>query len=300
VVSHVASPPVGRTFQFLACVIAVLLLAFSDQGCRNYFAQIEESRSLAADLRLQFTQAVDSSNRAVMADTDEASVAFASDAEKAIQNLESNVAALLPVLRSANLAPEIQALEEFGRHFAEYRELDRTILTLAVENTNLKAQRLAFGPAREAADHFRDALSAVASSTPPKDRCSADGLIGKAILAVREIQILQAPHIAEPSDAAMTSMELEMASLTATATDAVTSLTQLVPPAERPRLSSALSAFDQFGAISRQIVELSRRNSNVRSLDLSLRTKPALTAACDASLRTLQELLAKEDIKATR
>ena len=80
----------------------------------------------------------------------------------------------------------------------------------------------------------------------------------------------------------------------------VASLTQLVPPGERPALASALSALDRFGEISRQIVKLSRRNSNVRSLELSLLTKPALTAACDASLRTLQQLLAKEDIKAAR
>jgi hypothetical protein len=300
VVSHNAVlPPAGRACQFLACAIAALALALGGQGCRNYFTRIEESRSLAADLRIQFTQAADASNRAVMADTGAASVEFAGEAEKAVRNVESDVAALQPVLRSVNLPAEIQALEEFGKHFAEYRELDRTVLSLAVENTNLKAQRLAFGPAREAADQFRDALGVVASSIPSKDRCRADALIGKAILAVRELQVLHAPHIAEHDDDAMTGMEREMVSLTATAKDAVTSLTELVPP-ERPGPARALSALDRFGEISRQILALSRRNSNVRSLALSLRTKPALTAACDASLRTLQELLSKEDIKATR
>jgi hypothetical protein len=51
--------------------------------------------------------------------------------------------------------------------FAEYRVLDRKILDLAVENTNLKAQRLALGPAQEAADAFRDALKA---ARPPRPR----------------------------------------------------------------------------------------------------------------------------------
>ncbi|HEX7508534.1 MAG TPA: hypothetical protein VF550_17300, partial [Polyangia bacterium] len=68
----------------------------------------------------------------------------------------------------------------------------------------------------------------------------------------------------------------------------------------RPELSIALAALDRFKDFSRQIVALSRRNTNVRSLRLSLQTKPALTAACDASLRALQDLLTKEDIKATR
>jgi len=117
---------------------------------------------------------------------------------------------------------------------------------------------------------------------------------------VREIQILYGPHIAEPNEAAMTSMEQEMANLDANARVAETSLTELVPRDVRPSLSIALSALDRFKDLSRQIVALSRRNTNVRSLKLSLQTKPALTAACDESLRALQDLLTKEDIKATR
>jgi hypothetical protein len=300
VLSLVGFPPSGRTLPFLACIVAALGLAFGGQGCRNFFTQIDDSRRLAADLRLQFNQASDASNRAVMADTDEASVAFAGEAEEAVQIVESDVAALMPLLRSLRLSNEIQLLEQFGKHFAEYRELDRTILTLAVENTNLKAQRLAFGPAQEAANSFRDSLGLVASSVPPKDRCSVEGLVAKATLAVREIQVLHAPHIAEASDAAMASMEQEMANLAASAKAAVVSLTELAPRPAQSALTSARSALDRFEHTSRQILALSRRNSNVRSLQLSLREKPALTAACDQSLRALEDLLAKEDVKATR
>jgi hypothetical protein len=299
VLSLLTFPAARRTSQFLACIVAALGLVFSGQGCRNYYTEIDESRRLAAELRLQFNQAADASNRAVLADTDEASSAFAGEAEQALQGVERDVAVLQPVLRSLSLSQEIQLLEEFAKHFGEYRKLDRTILALAVESTNLAAQRLAFGPARAAADDFRDALGAVASSSPPKDRCSVDGLVAKATLAVREIQVLHAPHIAEPDDAAMTRMEQEMASRATSARAAVVSLTELVPPAH-PALTTALSALDRFEDLSRQIVVLSRRNSDVRSLDLSLRKKPPLTAACDGSLRALQDLLAKEDIKATR
>ncbi len=50
-------------------------------------------------------------------------------------------------------------MDEFNGQSAQYGSLDRNILALAVENTNLKAQRLSFGPAREAADAFRDAVA---------------------------------------------------------------------------------------------------------------------------------------------
>jgi len=52
--------------------------------------------------------------------------------------------------------------------------------------------------------------------------------------------------------------------------------------------------------VSQMFVTLSRRNTNVRSLDLSLREKPPLTAACDESLRALQQLLAAEGSNARR
>ena len=53
--------------------------------------------------------------------------------------------------------------------FTELRELDRSLLALAVQNSNVKAQRLAFGPAREAADGFADRLQEVARSAPGTD-----------------------------------------------------------------------------------------------------------------------------------
>ena len=45
---------------------------------------------------------------------------------------------------------------------------------------------------------------------------------------------------------------------------------------------------------------LSRRNSNVRSLALSLGRKRAVTAECDDVLLALQDTLSKHDFKATR
>jgi hypothetical protein len=266
----------------------------------TFFTQLDDSRRLAADLRLQFNRAADASNRAVMADTDEASIAFSGEAEQVLQLVEKDVVELTPLLQRLGFSNEIQALEAFGKHFVEYRELDRTILSLAVENSNLKAQRLAFGPAREGADAFRDALAVVASSIPPDKHCSGEALILKATLAVCEVQVLHAPHIAERNDEAMTYMEHEMANRNSDARAALSALAELVPSSVGPALAAALAALDRFKDISGQIVLLSRRNTNVRSLELSLRTKPALTAACDGSLIAIQDLLAKEGIKATR
>jgi hypothetical protein len=203
-------------------------------------------------------------------------------------------------LKTLGFQREIELLQQFNKQFSEYRSLDSNILTLAVENTNLKAQRLSFGPAREAADAFRDALKQLAASVPAADHCNVDALVAKATLAVREIQVLQAPHIAEADDSAMTRMEHEMADLDASARDALKALSGVAAPSAPSALANALTALDHFKDISGQIVQLSRRNSNVRSLELSLGAKPALSTACDESLHALQNALAEEESKATR
>jgi hypothetical protein len=286
----------GWRFHRWAVFSVAIVLLF---GCRRHpaaaFTELNEARRLSADLRLQFNRAADASNRAVMADTDEVSVAFAHDTEQTTRIVESDAAALASLLQSLGFPKEIGLLEEFGARLSEYRKLDAKILELAVENTNLKAQRLSFGPAREAADQFCASLASLSS----KDRCRLEELVAKATLAIREIQVLHAPHIAEADDATMTSMEKEMAAREAAASDALNALTAVVG-AEAPALSAARASLDRFNDLSRQIVRLSRRNSNVRSLELSLRSRPALSAACDDDLRQLQEALAKEGFNATR
>jgi hypothetical protein len=280
---------------------AMIALAVGCKGAPSaVFVELSEARLLAGDLRVQFNKASDASDRAVMADTDEASIAFAKDASRIEALVKTDVQALGPRLSSLAYPSELAALHAFEGHLAAYDKVDRDILELAVENTNLKAQRLSFGPTREAADHFRDALNALPQSTIPKDRCRVEALIAKAVLAVREIQVLQAPHIAASDDAAMTRLESDMATLSATARESVKALPELLGPSASQQVGAAVTALEKFDGLSREIVKLSRRNSNVRSLELSLRQKPALTASCDEDLRALQDALAKEAFTATR
>ena len=52
--------------------------------------------------------------------------------------------------------------------------------------------------------------------------------------------------------------------------------------------------------LNAQLIALSRRNTNVRSLALSLGQKRMLTATCEDSLRALQDALGKRGFSATR
>jgi hypothetical protein len=292
-----------RARAIAGCWIAIVAIcAIAANGCNvnRALKQPSEARRLSSDLLVQFTRAADASNRAVMADTDAASVEFAREAEQAKEGVQKDIHALGPVLQGLKFADEGRLLQQFIGRFAEYNTLDRHILDLAVENTNLKAQRLSFGPAQDAATSFSDALEAFIPAVPANDTWRVKALVATAVASVREIQVLQAPHIADPDDSAMTRLEQRMSSAEAAARTTLATLTTIVPPASRSRLAAASAALDQFMAANAQIVALSRRNTNVRSLALSLNQKRPLIAACEESLHALSDALAKHGYPAGR
>lgn len=278
----------------------VLLVIATACDVNSALERLSEARHLSADLLVHFTKAADAGNRAVMADTDEASSAFAREAEEEAQAVQAGADALGPILEGLNYADETRLLQEFVGRFAEYRELERRILDLAVENTNLKAQRLSFGPAQEAADAFRGSIELVAPADAARDAWRVKAMVATAVAGVREMQVLQAPHIAEADDAGMTRIEERMATSEAAVRKALETLAPLVQPASRPRLAAAVADLDRFMGLHAQIMSLSHRNTNVRSLALSLNQKGKLTGTCEDSLRALRDALAKRGFVGTR
>jgi hypothetical protein len=270
------------------------------RGAESVLQRMSEAQKLAAELQLQFTRATDATNLAVMADTDEASTEFAGQAKEGSQTVEKDVAALRPLLIGLMYSDEVRLLDEFDKRFAEYQKLDRQILELSVENTNLKAQRLSFGPAQEAADAFHGSLEAIVDRARAEDAWQIRALVWSARAAVSNIQVLQARHIAEPADDAMTRLEGKMAAAEDVARDALTALGPLLSPDAGAQMHAAQASLDSFLGLNREILTLSRRNSNVRSLSLTLGEKRRLTAQCEDTLRALDQALARRGFVATR
>lgn len=284
-------------------IATIAFVIAAANGCGDVNAALQQlaaARHLSSDLHIQFIKAADASNRAVMADTDPTSVASAREAEQAKQAVKKDLDALGPMLQSLHYEDESRILQDFVTRFAEYDAVDRRILELAVENTNLKAQRLSFDAAQDAADELRDALEPLVGSAPAGEAWQVRALVATAIAAVRDIQVLQAPHIASPEDAVMARLEKRMASSEAAARAALRTLATVVAPPSRPKIAAATAALTQFMDVHRQILALSHRNTNVHSLALSLSQKPAATAACEDRLGALQEALAKRGPKVAR
>jgi hypothetical protein len=282
-----------------AVALALAAVASSCVNPLTALPKLFEARRLSTELHVSFTRAADASNRAVMADTDEASIAAKDEAVKARQVVDRDLEALQPILHDLGYIDEQRDLGLFRARYEEYRRLDDEILPLAVENSNLKAQKLSFGAAQDAAAEFRASLDDAVRLAPPAQANAAALAAERARSSVLEIQVLQAPHIAASDDAAMTRMEGAMKESAASAKAALDRLKAMLPRAAAP-LAAADSALAHFLDINTQIVALSRKNTNVRSLALSMGRKRAVTAECEDQLVALGEALAKHESTATR
>ena len=119
-------------------------------------------------------------------------------------------------------------------------------------------------------------------------------------MTVREIQVLQGPHIADADEAVMTKMEKQMSTSQTAARKSLDTLRPIVSAASRPKLDAAAAALKRFLELNTQIIALSRRNTNVHSLMLSLDEKRKMTLACQDNLRALQAALSKRGYSGIR
>jgi hypothetical protein len=284
----------------------VTTLSIGCSGEQAVLTQQFEADHLGGQLHVEFARGNEATNRAVLADTDEASSAAAQEAKAAMTAAADSFARLAPLLSSLGYASEKQMATDFGTRFAELQTLDAEILPLAVENTNLKAQRLSFGAAQDAVDA---ATTALRSAYGPPESGESDVLVERVIGALREIQVLEARHLAESDEATMTKLEGQMHEEEGVALRGLTRLRQTSGAAHAPAgradksaapLEQAEQAVERLLGVNQQIVDLSRRNTNVRSLALTLGRRRVVAAECEDLLRALQTALSKRQFSATR
>jgi len=281
-------------------VSAALVLDLGGCGGDPALQQLTEARRLSEELIAEFENATDAGNSAVMSEGDERSQGFVQQAEQGNAAVERAATALAPLLQGLRLSEESAALAEFDTEFSEYRKLDRLILDLALENTNVKAQQLSFGAALAAVDQLRDALARVTASVSGPNAWQAKALAATALASAREVEMIQAPHIAAVDDPVMLALEKRMTAAAAAATAALAELATLIAPASQAEIATANAALAHLMTVNAEIVQLSRRNTNVRSLALALNEKGVLTAKCEQTLRALHEALAAHVLAGTR
>ena len=261
-------------------------------------AVMRKLETLAA-LRVSLLKSVESEKRAVMADTDEASRAYADESRKEAAAVEAERDRLTELIRLHPAQDEQALLSQFDDAWGQMRALDRQILELAVQNTNLKAAALSFGKASDALQRFRAAVERIARDS---DSIRIVRLASEALTALLTVQTLHAPHIASADDGEMTRIEQAIAENEETVRRCLEQLTPLLPAGtgKRNDVIQATAAFSEYQAFTRTILELSRQNTNVTSFEMSLNRKLKMTAQCEATLGKLQDAIRAREYKATR
>lgn len=281
-------------------LVAAMALSLLAAGCgepKPVLSELMEARSVTSELRAAFLQASEASNRAVLADTDDVSAAAAKDAGEARAVVVERLTSLQGVVHSLGYTAEIETLDRFKTRFAEYQKLDSEILALAVENTNLKAQRLTFGAVREMADGMTAELLQVSGAAKSAD---VDGQVQAIRADVYEMLFIEARHNAEADEAAMTQLEQRATALAGDARERLARLSRATSGSPAATVKAATSLFERLMATHDEVIALSRRNTNVRSLALTFGRARIVAAECADVLRLLQDSLATHGSEATR
>jgi hypothetical protein len=235
---------------------------------------------------------------AVMATTDQESKLFAEQARSALTVVEKRRDELGKLLETEGTRNERDLLSQFSQALTQVQQIDRELLDLAAKNTNLKAYALVFGPVADALAGMDRALSKIlresTTSTAPEAR-QVMLLAAGAQSGAWRIQALLPPHIFEESDQKMDEHEARMSNEDQKVRSELKELAALLGSGS-PDVETAMSGYARFTERKKQILDLSRQNTNVRSLIISLNQKRKAIQMCRAALDTLEQAIQAESL----
>jgi hypothetical protein len=252
---------------------------------------------LVSRMQSALASASEAEKSAVLAITDQDSQTFAGQSRTATAEVEQARRELGKFLETGGTQAEKELFNQFSELFTEFQRVDSHLLDLAVKNTNLKAYSLAFGPAAAALNEMNAALSRLIAlnADSPKEKQVMLLAYGVEISGLR-LQTLIPPHIAEESDQKMDELEALMSREDKQIRKNLDELTALRNLNQTANLATAVSSYARFSKIRSQILALSRENTNVKSLSISLSQKRKVMLLCQDTLNKLQQAILQEPL----
>ena len=284
-----------------AIIMLVLMIVVTHFQKKENPAEQLAFKARRVDLvsRMQFglSSASEAEKSSVMAITDKDSKIFADQARAATAEVERARQEMEELLKKGGTQKERDLLVQFSEAFAEVQRVDNDLLALSVENTNLKAYTLAFGPAAQVIDEMNSALTRLMAANAESRETKEIMLLsfGAQNSALR-IQTLLAPHIAEESNEKMDRLEASMTKEDEKVRAALNGLKAFTALIDNTDLAKAVSSYARFTNIRSKILSLSRENTNVRSLAISLNQKRKATLLCQAALSSLKQAILEEPL----
>jgi hypothetical protein len=289
-------------------IILVLVLAFifvslkhrGGEGGSAYETAIREDEIVSA-MRLSLMKAAEAEKSAVLAVTDEESREFADKARLASAEVEKDRKELAPLIEQDNSTPETSRIAEFDKCWRKFRKVDQLLLDLAVQNTNIRASDLAFTNGAEALRKLEAGLTRLI------DLDSSEGgnsqivrLSYQALVAGIKIHDQYAAHIEAETDEEMDWVEKDIKANEEILNNSLSALARLAKGKESDTVKDAIAADHELEKVTKEIIALSRKNTNIKSIELSLGKKRLVTAQCEDVLGAIQEFIRSKGTRATR
>ncbi|WP_310599179.1 MCP four helix bundle domain-containing protein [Desulfobulbus sp.] len=286
----------------LACIVFIVFARFgaNTPSTATVYENILAQRRLLAQMGANLRQSAEMERNAVMVLSAE-SEGYAEQSRTAAATLERELAALRSLVEATPMPNEKKLLEAFAACWTELGALDRDILQLAVANTNIKAAFLSREQGEASLERFERALAAIRASAAggPEEYRVAEQT-SQALIAALKIFTLHAPHIVEADDDKMDRLEARMQAEEKVARHALATLEANPGNENRGALARAQAAFAEFTGLTAKTIQLSRQNSNIKSLGLSMGKKRIVLARCEDGLAALTEAVDDQTFKATK
>lgn len=284
----------------LVVLFSVVLLRGADPTDQIAFKA--KRLELVNDMRLSLAAASESQNGAVMATSEQQSILFASLARTATASLDRGRAELERLLGEHGDSNELGLMSRVSESLLKFQEIDKRLLDLAVQNSNLKAYNLAFGPAMKLLQEMDEPLSSLAAAhviSTSEVGMRVLRLASEVRIGALRMQVLVLPHIAEESDQKMDALEARLAAENRQIRDNLASLGEILPASDEANFDKAKSKYTEFDSLISQILKLSRENTGVRAVAITLNEKRQAMLACQDALVALGRAIQAEPLVTT-
>ena len=256
---------------------------------------------LLSTMRIHLLEAIEAEKNAVLAITDEASEAFAAQARQAADGVENSRKEIESIIHQEKLQQETEMINEFNSCWSQYRKLDETILDLAIQNTNLKAQKISTTQCAQELGHFEASLNRIIHRNTNDGQCNKAVMLSyEALTNSLNIFALHKPHIEEANDQEMDKIEQRIKSYDESARKALGSLHSIADLSDNEDLKNAETAYERFMNLTGEVLKLSRMNTDIKSAELSLGKIRMISSQCQVILATLQETAQAQQFESTR
>jgi len=230
---------------------------------------------------------------ALLASTKESALEYTEQESKAMSAVEKGRLEFSSLTKTERSGPLAKLRDEFDKSWVQYCQIDKEESDMILQKSNTQAYVISFTEAFTAFSTLENALKEVMQKNKEaQEKDQISGLCFQIVAESAKILALEAPHISEISDERMDAIEGKMKISSQAVGEALGKIRKLVRGNEVAAVDTVAHSFEAFESVNAKVLKLSRINSDMKALTLSMERKQIIAAECLALLDSLREVTA--------